>query len=778
MKKDFNEMLSELLSRLDIRAEFEAMGVKVVGAPNAAGWINAHSPFKKDDHASCGINVGAGSYRGYFTAFNQPGMQGKPYSAISFLDIAKELLPGMCGDWKLALRHFATKTGVKLSGKKKGNQAPTFQMIESFMADLPQDAREYLNQKRGLTDESIKKYQIGFRKSDKRNTFPVYDFDETLLNIRYHNSKKKPKTLNQPGFGDARLWGVDRISKVPGGSIVCITEGEFDSMLLEQETGLTSVSPTNGTNAFSHAWVDHFKGKNVCLVWDCDKPGRKAVEKIILPAFHKAVMSGDVLSLKIVWLFNGDAPKDQKDFTDYITKAGGTGPELLQLIQAAPLHKFPSIPIEDVLPDPDIFFDGNSFLPLDLVDYITEHRDLFFDSFDFYTYSKKKGVWKKTQDMEIERLISKAMGRRVKKAYILDALKILQAEAYKNSSELEIDPYLINMQNGMFNLRTGALVPHNKKYMSKIQLQVNYDPEALCPRWMQYLKETFPDDLGKAETIQDFSGYCLYPEIFIEKCLFLFGTGGNGKSVYLNTLTRIMGDKGDQNTTSIEPQMLQERFIVGHLKDKLLNISTEIETRVPLASNLLKKIISGELVQADQKFNKNLLMFRPIAKHIFSMNETPIITDRSWGFERRLIVVKFNQRFDGKNEDKFLDKKLKEETSGVFNWMLIGLKRVMKTEQITETQMMVKDRKDFLRTINPITSFVDETMEFGDYQFIKKTEMYKEYSKWCEESGVRRLSKMRFYAQLLTDYSQIVEKRGEGNQPRMFHGIGIQLLDI
>ena len=772
MKKDFNEVLVEILSRLDIRAEYEKMGVQTEGNPNTAGWCVCRNPFKKDNHASCGINLGSGSHRGFFVAFNSMGKKGKPYLALSFLDMAKDLLPGMCGDWKDALKHFATKTGVKLSGKKKKDNPPTLQMVKSFMADLPQDAREYLNQKRGLTDKSIEKYQIGFRKSDKRNTFPVYDFDGTLLNIRYHNSKKKPKTLNHSGFGEARLWGVDRLTKAPDGTIIVITEGEIDSMLLEQEIGLVSVSPTNGCNSFSHSWVDYFKGKNVVLVWDCDKEGRKAVEKIVLPAFHKAVTSGDVLSLKIVWLFNGDAPKDQKDFTDYITKSGGTGAKLLKLIQNTLPHKFPKLTSKNESIDPDIFFDGNTFIPMEAVDYLMEIGDYFHDGMSFYQYNEKKGVWKECHENIISKNILDVLGKRTKKIYLGDTLKILEVRTYRQPEKLKQNFYMINMKNGMLDLQEGKLLPHNKKYYSKIQIPIKFDSHAECPKFDKTMLEMFPEDFGKIDALQEFAGYCFYPKIFIEKCLFLIGEGSNGKSVFLYLLQQIVGE---ENITSLDPQLFSDKFLLGTIKDKLLNVSAEIETKEQIAANTFKKVVSGDLIQADEKYNKNPFKFYPIAKHVFSMNKVPLISDRSFAFNRRLLVVQFNERFEDAKANKNLKYELAEtELSGIFNWAMLGLERLLKQNYIIETKLMKKSKNDIFHQINPVLTFVDEMCKLGKENIIKKMDLYKIYSEWCQESGLRKLGKIKFYNQLLSDFHSITEQKING--PWYFVGIGENLI--
>ncbi|MBU2060144.1 MAG: hypothetical protein KKB38_20735, partial [Gammaproteobacteria bacterium] len=621
-KKTTADLKKEILAILNIESEYNALGVQTSGKIQPSGWMACRSPYNTDAHPSCGIYVGEGSYRGQLTVFNKPdGVKLKPYLSYTFWAVALDKLKNVVDEYEV-LQYYAKKAGVSFNLTPQ--KPPTKELIKSFQEAIPPDAREFLHTKRGLTDESIKKYEIGFRQHDKRNTFPVYDSNDNLVNIRYHSSKAKPKTLNHAGFGEARLWNLNTLAKAPPGSTVGITEGEFDSMLVEQESNIISVSPTNGNSAFSHAWVPHFYGHHVVLIFDCDRPGRDAVQKIILPAFMPAVISKKVLSIKIIWLFQTES-KNHKDFTDYIVKAGGSGDKLLHLITQTPPHQYSQTQIDNPAVDPDLFFDGKSFIPTQMVNYLTENNDIFHDENDFYIYDTPKGIWQEVHPNILGKKILKGLGNKAKTIHAKDALNLLEYQTYIPPETLRPNNLLINMKNKMLDLQYMKLIPHDKKYYSRLQTPIDYDPDAKCPLLDRSLSQIFRDDPDKTITIQQFAGYCLYAEIFIHKCLFLIGEGGNGKSTIIEIISRLVGS---DHVTSLNLIMLADKFMLGTLKNSMLNISTEIETREPIADHIFKQVVSGDRVQADVKYGKPF-SFYPIAKHVFSMNRIPIITDRS-----------------------------------------------------------------------------------------------------------------------------------------------------
>lgn len=334
-----NPQRDEILRRLDLAAEFVKYGGKVGPRPvTPDGWLEVFSIDRVENKPSAAINVGSDpSKRGIYTDLGPGGIKRSFFDAICQLPTSPWMMGGE------VYKHFAVQTGVDgRDGKVKAEKvAPTLGDVEGFQKNFAPETKDFLRDKRGLTEESLAKYRVGWCLKRQRNSFPVFDEAGNLVNIRFHNSKKEPKTLNWAGYGSARLWGLDRLAKAAPGITVILTEGEFDAMLVEQETGYLAVSGTNGAKSFQAGWVKHFHGFHVVLLYDSDQAGREAVSGLVLPVFKPAVLAGDVLSIKVVWLY--DKPdKGHKDFTDWIIKDGGSGAKLKELIAQAAPHTFPT----------------------------------------------------------------------------------------------------------------------------------------------------------------------------------------------------------------------------------------------------------------------------------------------------------------------------------------------------------------------------------------------------------------------------------------------------
>jgi len=463
-KMQLNKAKMEILEKINIVKELEKVGVKFVGPTNSKGWKPVLNPYKPEINSSSGVKI-EGKGKGYLVSFNEPGQKGKPQKSRSFFNVIADFKADMYGDPMAAVRHYAKELGIPL----KTNHPPEDDYVEKCIKNPTKAQRKQLFKERGFTEATILKHKIGYSTGRKRFTIPVYDKDGKLVNICYYRSTpdQKPKMLNHAGYGQARLWGVDRLVKTPQRETVVTAEGEADAMLLTQETGLTAVSPTNGTNAFAEKWVKNFHGYHVVLVWDCDEEGRDSVTNLILPIFQDAVASGKVKSIKIVWLFEA-GNKNRKDFTDYIVKTDGTGEKLLKLIENTATHEYTETDSDGTgaaaqgAIDEKFFFSGKHFVPLRLVHVMTARSDLFHDGSGFYRYDRKKGVWKPIHDNLIGKNMMRALGEKSRQASIKDAAKLLEFHVFKSSDELACDRHLINFANGMLNLRTSQLELHDK----------------------------------------------------------------------------------------------------------------------------------------------------------------------------------------------------------------------------------------------------------------------------------------------------------------------------
>ncbi|UCE04454.1 MAG: primase C-terminal domain-containing protein [bacterium] len=411
------------------------------------------------------------------------------------------------------------------------------------------------------------------------------------------------------------------------------------------------------------------------------------------------------------------------------------------------------------------FFENKKFVPDNLVSWLVEHNDLFHDGKSFFKYNGA-GLWKEVHENAIGKEMKGLLGKKARRSYIQDAMKLLEFEVFKNDSELEQRFDLINLSNGMLDVQANKLLPHDKRYYSRNQIPIEYKPEADAPRFKKFLNEIFKDDPAKAQAVQEFTGYILLPKIFIHSCLFLLGSGANGKSVLINTISKLVGR---ENISALELHQFSKKFLLGVLRNKMLNMSTEVQTKSVVDDSIFKQVISGDLVQADVKF-KEPITFRPFAKHIFSMNDIPVITDRTHAFKRRLIVVKFNQGFEGEAADKFLEDKLSEELPGILNWALKGLSRVLKNNRIFCSEQMEKDKKEFFKSLNPVLSFVEEVCELGEDFYVGRNELFKSYREWSKDSGLQPLGKNKFYRQIRQDFPEITDDTHGVNS---FRGITI-----
>lgn len=293
---------------------------------------------------------------------------------------------------------------------------------------------------------------------------------------------------------------------------------------------------------------------------------------------------------------------------------------------------------------------------------------------------------------------------------------------------------LINLLNGTFEITDARqhLREQRREDFIKYQLPFEYNPDARCPMFDKYLNRVVPDaDCRKV--LAEYLGYIFINNLKLEKALILYGSGANGKSVFFEIVNAILGD---ENICSYSLQNLTkyDSYQRAELSNKLLNYASEINGK--LEASIFKQLVSGEPVEARQIYGKPFVM-RDYGKLMFNCNELPKEVEQTNAFFRRFIIIPFNQTIPESEQDPELAKKIiASELSGVFNWLLDGLRRVLSQRKFTQSQMVRDQVEAYRRESDSVAMFIEEegyAPAVEGYVLLK--ELYGSYRTFCNENG-------------------------------------------
>ena len=292
----------------------------------------------------------------------------------------------------------------------------------------------------------------------------------------------------------------------------------------------------------------------------------------------------------------------------------------------------------------------------------------------------------------------------------------------------------INLVNGIFDLRAFGLIPHSENFLTTIRVPIEYDSNADCPRFKQFLDEIFESDKDRISVVQEIMGYCLTPETKAQKAFIFYGQGSNGKSVLLNIITKLVGM---ENVSSVPFDELNNSFARYDLLNKTVNIVTETEVDSKgFNSQYFKAIVGGDPIRLEIKGGASFT-YSPICKILLGVNNPPYSKDKSLGFTRRLLIVPFNKIFSSKEADKSLSEKLEKELPGILNFALDGLKRLQENNyEFTDSDTIKSILDEYKKSINPFESFVNEMIEGDEIDSkVSYVKIGEAYSMWREENG-------------------------------------------
>lgn len=322
---------------------------------------------------------------------------------------------------------------------------------------------------------------------------------------------------------------------------------------------------------------------------------------------------------------------------------------------------------------------------------------------------------------------------------------------------------LINLQNGTFEITPieTILREFDKKDFLTYQLPFAYDPKAKAPLFEAYLNKVLPDK-QKQQILSEYLGYVfIQPSTLkLEKTLLLYGTGANGKSVFFEVVNALLGA---ENVSSFSLQSLtnDNGYYRAKLANKLVNYASEINGTLETA--IFKQLVSGEPVEARLPYGDPFTLTQ-YAKLIFNCNELPKEVEHTHAYFRRFLIVPFDVTIPEQEQDKQLAQNIiANELSGVFNWVMQGLNRLLKQKQFTDCEAVRLAREQYEKQSDSVKLFLEETgykVNSTDYILIK--DLYIEYRTFCLDDGFKPVNKSNLIKRLQSG-KVIIEKKNIGN---------------
>lgn len=379
----------------------------------------------------------------------------------------------------------------------------------------------------------------------------------------------------------------------------------------------------------------------------------------------------------------------------------------------------------------------------------------------FYIYSNN--YWNEIKDGLIEIFLRDCC----KKIYVnkinfhtssfYKALKDTFRDDIKIIPDIDDDKILLNCENCTleFDKKGFKKREHRIKDYLTYKLNYDYDENAKSPIWDRFLDEMLPDRNHQL-LLHQFIGYTFTNHLKLEKALFLYGDGGNGKSVVQEVITQLLGK---ENTSSVSiGKLTKDPNTIILIEGKLLNYCSENEKS--LDPTMFKTLVSGEPVLG-KKLYSDLRTVTNYAKLMFNMNSLPDIKYESKSFLRRLLILKFDKK--PRNIDPELHFKIIEhELDGIFNRVLIGLTDLLKNKKFVHYKELDETINEYKYQNDGVQQFIDEVMETGFPNGpTKVSEIHTFYVSFCDRHKEQRLSLISFAKELIKKgYKKIIKKDG------------------
>lgn len=346
-----------------------------------------------------------------------------------------------------------------------------------------------------------------------------------------------------------------------------------------------------------------------------------------------------------------------------------------------------------------------------------------------------------------------------------------------SDGQCDKDPNIAACINGVIDLRTGELRDVMDDEILTNRFGVEFNPYAACPLWERFIDEIMGGEQDMIDYLQRVCGYALTGSTSEHAVFFLYGSGSNGKSTFIETLEAILGGYYakipiETFTMSGRDRSEQEQ---ARLPGKRFVVANEVEENGRLRESKLKDAVSGDTMVARHLFCESF-EFKPQYKLFVYGNHKPVIRGTDDGIWRRIHAIPFEQQFDEESCDSELGDKLKGELPGILNWLIRGC-LLWRSEKLSPPNKVVDFTKQYRSDMDVIYQFILDCCAIHPANEALSKDLYEEYREWCAGEGVKPRSHQVFTRELAgRGYINRRERReidGKTTRVAVWHGISL-----
>ena len=410
----------------------------------------------------------------------------------------------------------------------------------------------------------------------------------------------------------------------------------------------------------------------------------------------------------------------------------------------------PPPPPDSPAPAESPYFYRTRFIPVAMMDALDKDFAFLALPTEKHLRVYRNGVYTLDSDGRLKREIHKRLGSRLQARHVTETLELLrQRHMLPLSGDGQTPcchPDVVNLRNGLYNVREGELKPHTPTFKSIVQLPVSHDVDAECPAIDAFLSDVLRDD-SDIELAHEIIGYSMLMQLPIAKLFVLLGPTHTGKSTFLDVLTAFLGA---ENTSGVSLQALDDdtqRFARSGLYGKLANIAADLSTRSLAGDSKVKMIAAGDRFDVERKGVDSFVM-RPHATLICAANDMPRSRDRSDAWLERITILPFVNQHKGEDAKRNYIRELTtpSELSGLFNHAIVAVARVLSGGVFTEGAKVIEAREKYGLMNDHVLRFLTENFLRQDDSSFKddvpkrlvESDVYDLYKKWCDDEGIAK----------------------------------------